>query len=146
MKTYLLYHQPGDQFKVLLPLHCLCRIQQFAAAPAKQIGGIFLTKLRHDGLDGFVQQGGVGLHVLAVPGLKIEQLAQLGIGRGLALAQGAKDVEHLLGGGKVVVHGAVDQDVDQKKRAQGVDGFLCFGRLGFAGAGHAGLTQAVDYS
>ena len=67
-------------------------IQQFAASACEQVGGIFTAELLGYGGYGLCQQGAVGAHVLPVLGCLVKQLAQLGVGLGLPLAQGAKQV------------------------------------------------------
>lgn len=72
MKTYLLYHEPGDQLRVTVVFHGLGGVHEFPPA-REQVGGVFAGELGHDGGYGLVQQGAVGAHVLAVAGLGVSK-------------------------------------------------------------------------
>src|SRR5215831_16771439 len=91
------------------------------AAARLQAGCSALTKRGSHGIEGLLQQKIISLHVRAVFGLLVENVAELGVRLTLARTKHAVDVKDLLRMRKAEADIAIIEHIDQKIGLERID-------------------------
>jgi hypothetical protein len=117
-------HEPGDEFQVGLVVHLLLCFGEDKTTARLQTGGSTLAECRCDRLRGFLQEHVIRLHVRAVVGLLVKEIAELREGLAFPGTEKAVDIEDLLGMGKAKADIAVVEHIDQEIGLKRIDGLV----------------------